>query len=105
VVAIYEVAMPGQAVFFLVQLFFAHSAFFPIQESSVRIAVLPVGVPRQRVFINPRLVIEPLDEGGGGELDQVAIAALVFTQQDGRLGRSLSVVRSNRLAGGTSLRT
>ncbi len=45
-----------------------------------------VGVPRQQVLIDPRLVVVTLDIGGGRELHQVAVAALVFAEQDEMVG-------------------
>ena len=45
-----------------------------------------VGVPRQQVLIDPRLVVETFEIGGGGELHQVAVAALVFAEQDEMVG-------------------
>ena len=40
-----------------------------------------LGVPREQVFIDARLVVEPIQIAGGDQLDQVAIAFLVFAQQ------------------------
>ena len=40
-----------------------------------------LGMPRQQVLIDARLVIEPVQVAGGNQLDQVAIAFLVLAQQ------------------------
>ena len=44
-------------------------------------AIRPFGVARQQVLIDARLVVEAFEVAGGDQLDEVAIAFLVFAQQ------------------------
>ncbi len=41
----------------------------------------PLGMLRQQVQIDARLVVEPVQVGGRNQLDEVAVALLVFAQQ------------------------
>src|SRR5689334_19459473 len=43
-------------------------------------------MPRQHILIDPGLVIETVDVGGGGELDEIAISLLILTEQDEVVG-------------------
>src|SRR5438477_344557 len=42
----------------------------------------PAAVARQRVLVDARLVVEPLQVREGGELDEVAVALKIRRQQD-----------------------
>ena len=41
-----------------------------------------LGVPGEKVLVDARLVVEAVEVAGGDQLDQVAVALLVFAQQD-----------------------
>ena len=41
----------------------------------------PLGVPRQQLLVDPRLVVEPLQECRRDQVDQVAVAFLALAQQ------------------------
>ncbi len=61
-----------------------------------------VGVASQQVFINARLVVIAFDVGRGGELHQVAVAALVFAEQHEVVG-AVGISGSVEPAGGRNV--
>ena len=69
----------GQALGFVVAV--GQQGFVDIAAQAGRERDQAFGMARQQVFIDARLVIETVQVTGGDQLDQVAVAGLVFAQQ------------------------